>query len=114
MKLSNSTFGKYRCRAKNELGVIQREVVLQQGFKPKPPYHISMKVVSATTATVHVEAHNVGPKVQESTQIKGGTSSSGNSNKSSNVNDTMGYRVRLTRLTNGTEYTFEQDCEPGN
>ncbi|KAK3917220.1 Fasciclin-2, partial [Frankliniella fusca] len=130
VKLSNSTvFGKYKCIARNELGNVTRSILLQQGFKPKPPQSVVLTAASATTAQLDVSTPPVGPKVQQSTHKSGsgggggnasasssssgsGGSAPGNSSKSGSVNDTLGYRVRLTRLTNGTTVSFEQECEP--
>lgn len=119
VKLSNATvFGKYRCRAKNEIGSTQRDILLQQGVQPKPPQHVNVASVGATIAVLDVQTPVVGPKVQQSTQSshKSGTnaSSGGSTSKSgAGANDTLGYRVRLTKTVNGTDLSFEQDCDPG-
>ncbi|KAJ1519304.1 hypothetical protein ONE63_004603 [Megalurothrips usitatus] len=109
-----SVFGKYKCVARNKFNNVTKEILLQQGFKPKPPHHVEVAKVSSTTAILEVATPVVGPKVQQSTHKSGSNSSGGggNSSKSGNVNDTLGYRVRLTRVTNGTDYTVEQECEP--
>ncbi|XP_052122399.1 neural cell adhesion molecule 2-like isoform X2 [Frankliniella occidentalis] len=125
VKLSNITvFGKYTCIARNQLGNVTRIIQLQQGLKPNPPRVVVLTSASATTAQLDVSSPVVGPKVQHSTQKSGsntggsssagGASSSGgnSSSKSNGANDTLGYRVRLTRITNGTSYSFEQECEP--
>ena len=106
MKLNNSTvFGNYKCRAKNEIGPgTEREIQLAQGFKPKAPEKVTLTSVTATTAVLDIVTPAVGPKVQQSTH------KSGSKGGVSGVNDTLGYRVRLT---NGTDYAFEQDCDPG-
>lgn len=123
VKISNTTlFGKYRCKAKNEIGAISRDIHLMQGVQPKPPHHVAVASVGATIAVLDVQVPVVAPKVQQSTQVssqsqgshKSGSSkdSSSSSSKSAGANDTLGYRVRLTRTVNGTDLTFEQDCEP--
>ncbi|XP_034230300.1 hemicentin-2-like [Thrips palmi] len=116
VKLSNATvFGKYRCRAKNEIGSVQRDILLQQGVQPKPPHHVTVASVGATIAVLDVQTPVVGPKVQQSTQSShksGKDGASAAATKNPGANDTLGYRVRLTRTINGTDLSFEQDCDP--
>ncbi|XP_052866717.1 neural cell adhesion molecule 2-like [Anopheles cruzii] len=53
---TSSTFGKYKCEAKNELGTVSQEIILKEGSKPDPPSLFQLRGVNSDTLDIDVGA----------------------------------------------------------
>ncbi|KAL3266322.1 hypothetical protein HHI36_010500 [Cryptolaemus montrouzieri] len=43
LKLEESTFGKYKCKATNRWGKAERVIILEKGVKPEPPQFLELR-----------------------------------------------------------------------
>ncbi|XP_035774509.1 hemicentin-1-like isoform X1 [Anopheles albimanus] len=61
---TSSSFGKYKCEAKNELGSVSQEINLKEGTKPDPPSLFQLRGVNSDTLDIDVGAtksHDIPP-----------------------------------------------------
>lgn len=57
---SSNEFGDYLCEAKNQIGILKRNILLINGTKPNAPSHIILRGVNSNTFDLDVGAKRTG------------------------------------------------------
>ncbi|KAK9870907.1 hypothetical protein WA026_009867 [Henosepilachna vigintioctopunctata] len=90
LRLERSTFGKYKCKASNSLGSIERVIILEEGVKPDPPQFLELRGANSNLLDLGIK----GPDM-----------------KKLNVSDSMkpiGYNVKYRIHRSQTPYDWNQ------
>jgi hypothetical protein len=75
LRIDNSTFGDYKCVAKNTYGTYEKWFRLERGIKPAPPKNFQLKTVTHSSLVLEIVAagtrtrtETAGPRLQRAVQ----------------------------------------------
>jgi hypothetical protein len=62
LRIDNSTFGDYKCVAKNTYGTYEKWFRLERGIKPAPPKNFQLKTVTHSSLVLEIVAAELAPE----------------------------------------------------